>query len=140
TMLYLLSVYRDSQLQRENPSALLVGDPAFDTSLDVASHLHPLLSSRDEVEQISALYAPAYRKLTDKDASAANVFDEAPLHTVVHVAAHLVANAKEPLKSVLLLAKTPGNNGAVDAQELLAHLKRGHTRLVVLAACSSAGG
>jgi CHAT domain-containing protein len=140
TMLYLLSVYRDSQLRRENPSALLVGDPAFDTNLDVANHLYRLGSARDEVERISAWYAPACRKLTDKDASATNVFAEAPLHAVIHIAAHLVANAKEPLKSVLLLAKTPGDNGAVDAQELLAHLKPGHTRLVVLAACSSAGG
>ena len=140
TMLYLLSVYRDSQLKRENPSALLVGDPAFDTSLDAASHLYRLGSARDEVDRISEWYAPAYRKLTDKDASAANVFAEAPLHAVVHIAAHLVANAKEPLKSVLLLAKTPADSGAVDAQQLLAHLKAGHTRLVVLAACSSAGG
>jgi CHAT domain-containing protein len=140
TMLYLLSVYRDSQLPRENPSSLLVGDPDFDRALEAARYLDRLGSARLEVDGISPSYGSACKKLIGSDATAANVFAEAPSRTVIHIAAHLIADEKEPLRSVLLLAKTPTNSGAIDAQELLAHLKPGHTRLVVLAACSSAGG
>jgi CHAT domain-containing protein len=59
---------------------------------------------------------------------------------VIHIAAHAIANAQMPSKSLLFLAPSGNHRGTIDAKELLIHLHLDRTRLVVLATCSSAGG
>ena len=52
-----------------------------------------------------------------------------------------MANSDEPYRSFLLLAPTENDAvGALDAERLLKELRLERTRLVVLSACSSAGG
>jgi CHAT domain-containing protein len=69
-----------------------------------------------------------------------NFLAQARNKTVIHIGAHSIAYTRTPSSSVLLLADSPGRIGAITAGELLSDLKLDQTRLVVLAACSSAGG
>jgi CHAT domain-containing protein len=139
--LYVFSLLRDRELSSaRNPSALLVGDPAFDVQLAVARGLERLPRAQTEVEQISAFYAPHAEVRTGDEATVDEFLTLAEHKSVVHVAGHSIVNAEEPWHSVLLLARSPAHSGAVDAEELLKRLKLEETRLVVLSACTSAGG
>jgi CHAT domain-containing protein len=60
--------------------------------------------------------------------------------TIIHVAAHGVANPDVPSRSFLLLAPTGEDSGVIDAEGLSSELRLTRTRLAVLSACSSAGG
>jgi CHAT domain-containing protein len=140
-MLYLFSLFRDRQLPHEqNPSVLLIGDPAFNPRLAVARDLQRLPHAAVEVDRLRALY-PGAIPLTDKDATVPALFARAEDSTIVHIAAHTIVNASIPSRSILLLAPSAHHTGALEAQELLTQLKLDRkTRLVVLSTCSSAGG
>ena len=58
----------------------------------------------------------------------------------MHFAGHAIVNPWQPWRSLLLFAKSEEHSGVLDAEELVTRLKLDRTRLVVLAACSSAGG
>ena len=136
--LYLFSLLRDRSFAAVHPSILLFGDPAFDPKLPFANRLRRLPGAREEVTRIGPMYAPAEKKL-GADATAPTFLALAPQHTIVHVAAHGIANARAPHQSLLLLAPAPPHTGVLDVQQLLS-LRLERTRLVVLSACRSAGG
>jgi CHAT domain-containing protein len=78
--------------------------------------------------------------LRGAEATVPRFLERAPHHATVHVAAHAIANPQQPARSLLLMAPSPGEPGTLDAAQLLTRLKLQKTRLVVLSACSSAGG
>jgi CHAT domain-containing protein len=138
--LYIFSLLRDRALGREaSPSALLVGNPSFGRQWTFAHGLEPLQYADEEVKEIRALYAHA-DVLTGSDATVPRFLALASGKSVVHFAGHALVFPSDPEKSLLLLAPSDAHSGALEAQELLTHLKLDQTRLVVLSACSSAGG
>ena len=78
--------------------------------------------------------------LTDERATVAEFLRLAPQSEIVEVAAHGIVNGRMPTRSALLLAPDAQHNGALDAETLLKQLHAKQTRLMVLSACSSAGG
>jgi CHAT domain-containing protein len=139
--LYLFSLLRDQELKSSRaPSALVVGDPAFNAQLPLARQLESLPYARQESERIQQLYAPNADLRVAAEATVPEFIRLAQKHSIVHIAAHAIVNAQVPSRSLLLLAPSAQHNGALDAQELLTRLRLDHTRLVVLSACSSAGG
>jgi CHAT domain-containing protein len=140
--LYAFAVMRDRALAAAGAasSALLVADPRLDPEHVRTYGIQQLRYAREEVEQIRPFYAPHVDVLTGNEATTAAVLRLAQNRSVVHIAAHSIVNPHDPARSLLFLTSTPEYSGALEAQELLSQLKLGQTRLVVLAACSSAGG
>ncbi|HUP59652.1 MAG TPA: CHAT domain-containing protein [Thermoanaerobaculia bacterium] len=140
--LYIFSLHRDDAFPPASPSALLIGDPAFDEESDLARGMERLPGALAEVEQIRRAYAPLMpvEVRTGADATFAAMLELARNRTVIHFAGHSMVNEEQPWRSVLLLARSGGDSGAVEAAELVRKLRLDRTRLFVLAACSSAGG
>jgi CHAT domain-containing protein len=142
--LYTFSLEQDRQLShRKAESVLIVADPAFDRKLDVARGLSPLTSARDEASQIERIYKPAVDvppPLTGKEATVPAFLALAGRSTIIHIASHGVAIPAVPSQSYLLLAPAENDSGVLNTERLIAQLKLDRTRLVVLSACSTAGG
>jgi CHAT domain-containing protein len=139
--LYFFSLTRNAELSgTSQPSALFFGDPAFNGDLYFARGLDRLPSAETEVREISELYAPNADVRIGADATVPAFLSLTRDKTVVHIAAHAIANAQAPSRSLLLFAPSENNSGALEAEELLTRLTLHHTRLVVLSTCSSAGG
>jgi pentatricopeptide repeat protein len=136
---YVFSRERDADLAKANErSVLLIGDPAFDRAL--SGPLDRLQWARSEVAKLEAMYAPHTISLNAERATVPAFFRETSKHAIVHFAGHAVSNAREPFRSVLLLARGDGHTGVLEAEELLQTMKIDRTRLLVLASCSSSGG
>jgi CHAT domain-containing protein len=131
---------QDLRRTTKTPTVLLIGDPEFDRRLVFARDLRRLRYARNEVEELHALYGSRAELLVGKDATVPAVMNGAEHSVAVHVAAHGIVNPQTPSRSLLLLAPSEHHNGALDATELLTRFKTDQTKLVVLAACSSAGG
>jgi CHAT domain-containing protein len=124
-------------------SVLLFADPAFNQRLDFTGDLKRLPAARSEAERIRGVYTGVARVAPprmDADATAPAFLRLAAESTIAHIAAHSVANPGVPSMSFLLLAPTGDDRGVLDAEHLLEQLQLKKTRLVVLSACSSAGG
>jgi CHAT domain-containing protein len=117
--LYALSVKRDRELKRDT-SALLFG-------------LLPY--AEKEVELIAKQYAPHAIVRTGTEATAEDFIARAGENAIVHVGAHAIIDPRAPSHSKLIFASSE-----LDATQLLARLNPVRTRIVVLGACSSAGG
>ncbi|HUR82946.1 MAG TPA: CHAT domain-containing protein, partial [Thermoanaerobaculia bacterium] len=138
-LLYVFSLMRDAELQPDR-SLLLVGNPSFDRTLPYADGLHNLPEAENEAREIRELYGQA-EMLLNQDATIAAFLEKARQKAIVHIAAHAVVNERQPHLSAILLARaSDGDRGALDVQQLLRDAKLDRTRLVVLSACSSAGG
>ncbi|MFP5246839.1 MAG: CHAT domain-containing protein [Thermoanaerobaculia bacterium] len=134
--LYTLALERDRLLSTVKPSILLFGNPAFDPMY----RLPQLTRADEEVQQIAGFYGDATVR-TGKAATVAEFWKLVPRHSILHIAAHAVASARTPSNSEILLAKSESDSGSLDAKELLENYRQfGQTKLVVLSACSSAGG
>jgi CHAT domain-containing protein len=141
TALYLFSLIQDQALPKAvTPSIFLIGDPRFDEHLALAGGLTRLPHAEREVERIRDLYAPHAEVLTGAEATVPAFLEGSRENTIAHIAAHGIVNAEAPSRSLLLLAPSAAQTGVLDAEELLTQLKLDRTRLVVLSACSSAGG
>lgn len=139
--LYLLSLLRDRELRNDRrASVLLVGDPAFNEKLPQANKLERLPGAQDEIGKLSGMYAPGATELQGADATIPQFVALARQSAIIHIAAHAVVDPHASARSVILFAPSEGSSGALDAEELLNKLKLDRTRVVVLAACSSAGG
>ncbi|PYQ27531.1 MAG: hypothetical protein DMF56_19305 [Acidobacteria bacterium] len=142
--LYAFSLAQDRQLSLSEPeSVLLVSDPAFDENLHVAHGLKRLQTARYERERIEQLYRSVIDVRPPLEGAAATVpafVSLAADSTIVHVIAHGVANPDVPSNSFLLLAPAENDSGLLNVEKLLRQLRLKKTRLVVLSACSSAGG
>lgn len=138
--LYLFSLLRDAAwTQTQEPPVLLIGNPAFDQRLPLAKDLRPLRGAEAEVRGIAPLYGGA-ATVTGSEATVPHFLERAPSATIIHFAGHAIANSAVPSSSLLLLAPSPGHSGALEARELVEKLELDRTRLVVLSACSTAGG
>jgi CHAT domain-containing protein len=140
--LYAAAVARNAELTASPAlSVLAVGNPTFDRSLPVAVGMPPLEHATEEAVSIAALYAPHGRTLLEADATVEAFLRLARDKDIVHFAGHAIVNREVPSRSTLLLAKSDApHRGALDAEALLKQLTLDHTRLVVLSACSTAGG
>lgn len=139
--LYVYALERDRELAVPHaPSALLIGDPAFDETLELAQGLTRLRHARAEAEEVGKLYAPRARVLVDKDATVPAFLQLSKTSDIVHVAGHAIANRHAPFGTLLLMAPSKNHSGLLYAEELLKELELDQARLVVLSACSSAGG
>lgn len=139
--LYMFSLRRDAALSHARTArALLLGDPAFDMQLVFARGLERLPGAKREVEQIRQFYEPNVEVLLDVKATVPEFLKYAPESMIVHVAGHAIVNPRSPFRSLLLLARSGRNDGALEARELLTRLTLDRTKLVVLSSCSSAGG
>jgi CHAT domain-containing protein len=132
-LLYVFAVLRDRDLAAHDSSALLIGDPAFDSQSILARGLQRLPFAEKEVEQIRELY-PRSEVLIGEAATPQQLFRLAGGNALIHIAAHAIVNGDAPSQSFLLL------NGVLNAEALMRELHTDKTRLVVLGACSSAGG
>jgi len=124
-LLYVFSHMRDEE-QPAVRSALLVADPL---------NGEPLPHARSEVDAIRWFY-PQHEILIGKEATVPRFLARARDYAIVHVAAHALV---DPSPRILLTGSAQ-NDGALDAEEMLTDLRLEHTRLMVLSACSSAGG
>jgi len=142
--LFLYSAARDRQLSRTaGQSVLLFADPAFNRHLDIAHKLARLDAARAEAGRIRTVYAGAATvapPLMDGQATVPMFLRLAPGNTIIHLAAHGVANPEVPSRSFFLLAPAGDDAGVIDAEHLLKQMQLTKTRLAVLSACSSAGG
>jgi CHAT domain-containing protein/tetratricopeptide (TPR) repeat protein len=138
--LYLHSLDRSRKLSSVPRSVLLVGNPAFDRTLTLVRGMEPLPHAEDEVRKIAALYGPSAEMLMRAQATVPEFLELARDRSIVHFAGHVIANPREPSRSLLLFARSAGHSGVLTAEELLTRLKLDQTKLVVLSACSSAGG
>ena len=132
-LLYVFAVDRDRELARGDRTALLIGNPAFDPKSPLAAGLGPLPFAEKEVEEIGRNYAHP-EVLVGDAATPEQFFRLAGRSAVIHIAAHGVVNGNAPSQSYLLF------HGVLTAERLLEELHTDKTRLVVLGACSSAGG
>jgi CHAT domain-containing protein len=123
--------------QRPLGSALLVGNPA---SSSASSTLAPLPGAEAEATLAASYYA-RHEVLIGSQATKARFLDAAPGFDVVHFGGHAVVNIEYPLLSRLAFSATAG---AAGAESLFAYeisrMRLPRTRLVVLAACSTAAG
>ena len=138
--LYVFSLLRDGKLLPGPPSALLVGNPSFASQWTFAHGLRPLPHALAEVAEIRPLYEPRVDVLVGGEATLAAFLRLARNKNIVHFAGHSIVNSSDPSQSLLLLAQTATDNGAVTAETLIKNLDLQQTRLVVLASCNSAGG
>jgi CHAT domain-containing protein len=132
-LLYVFAVLRDRDLASRDASALLIGDPAFDPQSTLAQGLPRLPRARWEVGTIGSFYRPS-AILMDDAATPQEFLRLVGGNAIVHIAAHGVVNGEAPSQSFLLL------HGLLNAEMLVKDLHTDKTRLVVLGACSSAGG
>jgi CHAT domain-containing protein len=140
--LYAFSLDQDRQLAKQPPeSLLLVGDPAFNSSQELARGLKQSEPGL-RVGRIEQIYAPLIRveQLVRQNATVPRFLELAARGSIIHLAAHGIANPDVPSRSFFLLAPAENDAGALDAERLLRELRLQRTRLAVLAACSSAGG
>lgn len=137
--LHLLSLRRDRQLRRSQaiaPKVLLVADPAFDS--DLFPDLETLPEAVLEIRQIAPYY-PGSLSLEGSKATKPRLLAELGGYDVVHFAGHAIPNVRAPHRSSLVLAPSAQESGVLYAEELL-RKDFGRARLVVLSACSTAGG
>ncbi len=114
-----------------------IANPRF--RREIAPALPDLPAAEREGREIVQLF-PGSELLQREGATSAVLLKRAGYHAIVHIGAHAVIDADDPLLSYLLMA--PGNPS--DPGLLYAHRLYGcrfpSTRLVVLAACGTAEG
>lgn len=136
TSLYFYALLRDAQFPAADASVLIVGDPAADPRFG----LRPLTHARAEAEELLRDY-PGARVLLGAEATVPRFLEAAKQSAIVHFAGHGVANPKSPWTSMLLLAPDGKDSGELTAEKLMTELSElERTRLIVLGACSTAGG
>lgn len=112
-------------------SALLIGNPA-------AGGARALPGAEAEAEASAHLY-PRHELMLGHTATKDRFLKRAPAFDVVHFGGHAIANPEFPLLSRLVFADENGQEQSLFAREL-AGVRFPRTRVVVLAACSTAAG
>jgi CHAT domain-containing protein len=125
--------------RRAGGPVLVVADPEPPAVPGRDLPLPRLPGARREANEVAALF-PAERVtiLTGADASEERLAALAPAAAILHLAAHGLANDKQPLASRLALAASSGADGLWTAREALDLGLR--AELVVLSACSGGAG
>lgn len=132
TSRYLYSLARDRQFATDGrPSVLLTAATEFDQR----SGEEPLKEALPEVNELRRWY-PQAEVLSGAEATVPRFLAAARGATIVHFAGHALPVPRRPWESQLLLA-----SGELTAEKLMRQLSElERTRLVVLGACSTAGG
>ncbi|HET7435790.1 MAG TPA: CHAT domain-containing protein [Thermoanaerobaculia bacterium] len=139
--LYAISLQRDAALPRDpRPTVLLIGDPRFDRTLDVARGLPRLPGAQREVTKIAAIYGHSAEVRRNEEATVPDFMQRARDRSVIHIAAHAVTNPRVPSSSLVLLAPSTNDSGVLEARALLNDITLPRARLFVFSACSTAGG
>jgi CHAT domain-containing protein len=132
TTRYLYARARDKQFKMDGqPSVLLAAATVFNRD----SGLRPLKHAQPEVDELRRWY-PQAEVLSGADATVERFLAGARDAAIVHFAGHAIPVPRRPWESQLFLAS--GELTAEDLMRKLSELER--TRLVVLGACSTAGG
>ncbi len=141
TSLYLFALQRNAQLPRGSaPAVLIIGDPTVDPAIGARLNLKALTYAREEATQLGHDY-PRAKILLGADATPRAFLDAAKSANIIHFAGHGVASPQSPWNSMLVLARDGRDSGELTAARLMSEVPRLEaTRLVVLAACSSASG
>ncbi|MCH9651192.1 MAG: CHAT domain-containing protein [Deltaproteobacteria bacterium] len=124
---------------------LLALAPNFDPSVVQQETLQravrqrgPLLFTKDEVERISALFQRDSSPLLDHLATERRLKDIGGRYRLLHLATHGLVSDELPMSSGLLLGAGEGEDGLLQAHEVLGmHLE---ADLVTLSACSTGRG
>lgn len=138
--LAVFALQRDAALVSPNPSVLVIGDPAFNEGLTLARGMDRLAGAKREAAAIKERYGARAEVRVDTQATVDEFLKLAPRHTIIHIAAHAIVSPSSPTQSFILFAPSMQHSGALNAKELMTGMKLDQTKLVVLAACSSAGG
>ena len=129
---FVSALTRQRERSREIKSALLVGNPA-------TAEASALPGAEAEASGAARFY-PRHDVLRGAAATKERFVRQAPGYDVVHFGGHALANAEYPLLSRLLFAPdTNGDEDALFAHEI-ARMRFPRTKVVVLAACSTAAG
>ena len=110
---------------------LAFGNPATAAKF----RLTPLPGAEREAQAVSALF-PGGRALVGTAASKRRLLAEAPAQDLLHVAAHARFDDVDPMASTLYLAPAGGDDGRIEAHELLS-MRLPRTSLLVLSACQT---
>lgn len=132
--IYLASQERDTSAIPKPRRVLTVGDSAFDRALFPG--LPHLPSARQEALAVAALYENGL-PLVDKDATRQRILQELQGNEVLHLAAHVIVDPRNPLGSFVATAdpgRPPLRASDLDAKRLAG------VQLVFLAACDTAPG
>jgi CHAT domain-containing protein len=132
--LYLASEHRRDSSPWKPRRVLAIGDPAFD--LAQFPDLLPLPAARKEALAVAEFYEDP-TPLVGEDATRQRILDELPEKDMLHLAAHVVVDPRNPLGSLVATAdpgRTPLRASDFSAERLAG------IKLVVLAACDTAPG
>jgi tetratricopeptide (TPR) repeat protein len=137
--LFLASSARLAALGMAAPRTVLaLGNPTFERRL--FPNLPNLPNAVTEAERIGSTYRQA-KVFTEGGATRAVLESYGPASDVIHFAGHAVLNERDVWRSSLLLARdAQAKDSGVFTVTDLARLHLPQTRLVVLAACDTAGG
>ncbi|HET8774337.1 MAG TPA: CHAT domain-containing protein [Thermoanaerobaculia bacterium] len=141
TSLYFYALHRDAEFPANpRPSVLIVREPTMDRAIASRYGLGPLKHAVEEANQLHADYAGS-ELLAGDNATSERFLASAKNATIIHFAGHGVANPGAPWLSMLVLAPQGKDAGDLTAEKLLIEPSDfGQTRLIVLAACSTAFG
>lgn len=140
---YVRCLERDKQLSKNiNEKVLAIGNPSF--SQEHFKGMRYLSNAEKEAEAVSEIYSnTATKLLLTKDATKETFLKELSNYNVIHYAGHALVDPASPLFSKLLLA-FPDNAPSSYDEAVYAHEIYGQqfnqTKLVILAACRTAGG
>jgi hypothetical protein len=118
-------------------SAFVLGDPRLDAR--TFAFLPALPGAADEARQVASLYGHGSDLQLGESATASALVQGFGHRTVVHLAAHILANDDRPEMAALPLAQTRAADPAALTAADIRHLGAGSTRIVVLSACRAAG-
>jgi CHAT domain-containing protein len=121
---------------RRTPTALVVAGDLFDQ--EKYPSLSQLRGARREAEEIANLY-PGAMLLSGSDATRKQVLRLLPQYEIVHLASHAISIGRVGRSVILLAPAGDPERGAVAVEDLFP-LDLARTRLVILAACSTAAG
>lgn len=116
---------------------LVIGGPAV--SSENLKHLPSLPGAKLEALSVARLYKGRARVFTGMQATEQSFLEEAGEASVIHFAGHAITNKRYPSLSALLFAPDQRGRGVLYAHELRTVLFP-KTHLIVLSACSTAGG
>jgi CHAT domain-containing protein/Tfp pilus assembly protein PilF len=147
-----------AELKKRGPPAartdgltlLAFGDPRYGDGQELppdlessvlarAERLAALPATRAEVAAIAALYPGTSRTYVGDAATEARAKAEMPRARLIHIAGHGLLDARFPLDSALALARDDGDNGLLQAWEVI-EIVRIDADLVTLSACETGLG
>jgi CHAT domain-containing protein len=125
-----LRLARDRRAAPPTHELLALGNPAGQ---------EPLPEAERQVREIEKLYGPQHsRVLIGEAASQGRLKADAANYRVLHLASHAVLDGVNPMYSRVLLARSAGDAGSLEARELMQFNLRAD--VLVLSACETARG